>query len=780
MEKNYLKKELYKRIQNEESVVEIIQLQAANGLFYWDLDNPEHLWFNQSFWNQLGEATPNLENDTSSWKKHIHPDDALKLEKVSEKAIETTEEQNQECRFQDKTGEWIWFYLTLFPLPSPKEGVTRILGFLKNIQHKKHTENQIARNNKRLRKVLMNLGDLVMVLDPGFLIKEFYADETHAAFFKDLPPDLTGIGIRDLKLPSDFLFQLMEAMQEARMENTSIRLQFVLSLDEEEEHFSGTVSAIKNDQDQLVEFIFTSRNVTHKVKADNRLRELALVADKTSDLIFITDALGNITWVNQAFESKMEFSLEEIKGKKPSDLFFQHSSATETRNRLNEAMKKRHSAHATLLNYSKAGKPIWMEISMDPVFNEVGHCSHFIVIGRDISQKMESNMELERTREILLTTNRVAKIGSWNYDVATDTVFWSDVTKEIHEVSPDFQPKVQEVLEFYKEGPSRQRYFEVAMRAFQEGIPYDEEFQIVTANGNEVWVRTIGQVEKKDGMVSRLFGTFQNIDSFKNAENEIRKSALLLKNLANQVPGALYQYVVLDSGHAYFPFVSDGIEQIAGTTPEEVKSNPNLLSEMIHPEDLEKVNLAISTSFETLNKWEETFRVNTKMGKTIWVRGISKPERIENGVTWYGILMDITEERQFAEILKRSEHTYKSLFQHTSDAVMLLDDSRFFECNPATLKIFGCTSFEQFYQCHPADVSPEFQPDGTTSLEAANQQILKAFEMGSNSFEWLHKRLDTQENFEAEVLLTAMDLEGRKFLQAVVRDISGKKKKPMN
>ena len=120
------------------------------------------------------------------------------------------------------------------------------------------------------------------------------------------------------------------------------------------------------------------------------------------------------------------------------------------------------------------------------------------------------------------------------------------------------------------------------------------------------------------------------------------------------------------------------------------------------------------------------------------------------------------------------EQKYRTLYESTSDAVMLLNEQNFFDCNPATLKIFGCTTREQFLGKHPSKFSPEFQPGGQASASLSQQRIETALREGTCRFEWWHCRLDGSE-FPAEVWLTAMDIGGEKVLQAVVRDITQRK-----
>ncbi|MEA1951780.1 MAG: ATP-binding protein, partial [Planctomycetota bacterium] len=134
-------------------------------------------------------------------------------------------------------------------------------------------------------------------------------------------------------------------------------------------------------------------------------------------------------------------------------------------------------------------------------------------------------------------------------------------------------------------------------------------------------------------------------------------------------------------------------------------------------------------------------------------------------------------ERNQSEVeLRRSEMMFRTLYNSTSDAVMLLDEKGFFDCNDAALRIFACKDKAEFCSKHPADLSPAEQPCGTNSMTLANQRIATAMKNGSNHFEWIHKRLDAGETFPCEVLLNVMDMDGQQVIQATVRDITKRKR----
>ncbi|MDY6775987.1 MAG: PAS domain S-box protein [Halobacteria archaeon] len=129
--------------------------------------------------------------------------------------------------------------------------------------------------------------------------------------------------------------------------------------------------------------------------------------------------------------------------------------------------------------------------------------------------------------------------------------------------------------------------------------------------------------------------------------------------------------------------------------------------------------------------------------------------------------------RDVTEIQKREEK-YRSLFENTRDALMLLDRDGFFDCNETTVDLFGVGSVEEFVDYAPWELSPSTQPDGSDSKQAALSYVEKAFEEGEAFFEWTHTREDGTD-FPAEVKLSRFEYEGEPALHALVRDITERK-----
>lgn len=220
-------------------------------------------------------------------------------------------------------------------------------------------------------------------------------------------------------------------------------------------------------------------------------------------------------------------------------------------------------------------------------------------------------------------------------------------------------------------------------------------------------------------------------------------------------------------------------KEMLGYTEHEFPNTGTVWVDHIHPDDKESALSALQDYFAgNQSFFVIEYRIRCKDGSWKWILARGKlVSRDANGnpLRMIGTHTDISSRKHSEDSLQRSESKFRTLFNSTSDAVMLLDENGFFDCNKATLALFGCATLEEFCAKHPKDLSPPNQPCGTSSLILANQRITTAMEKGNLRFEWLHKRADSDENFSAEVLLSAMTLDDKPVLQATVRDITERK-----
>ncbi len=137
------------------------------------------------------------------------------------------------------------------------------------------------------------------------------------------------------------------------------------------------------------------------------------------------------------------------------------------------------------------------------------------------------------------------------------------------------------------------------------------------------------------------------------------------------------------------------------------------------------------------------------------------------------VFRDVSEEYRQRAQLRESEERHRVLFEHSPDAYLLLDRGIITACNGAAEHLLRGRR-HQIVGCTPVDLSPEWQPDGRRSAEAATAKIAEALETGAHGFEWRHRRFDNTE-FWAAVSLSQTRLEGRPVLFVTLRDITAQK-----
>ncbi|WP_049967395.1 PAS domain-containing protein [Haloferax prahovense] len=153
-----------------------------------------------------------------------------------------------------------------------------------------------------------------------------------------------------------------------------------------------------------------------------------------------------------------------------------------------------------------------------------------VMVFQSLSEQKAREDELERSRDFLERTQRISKVGGWELDLTADTLAWTDQTKRIHEVPLDYEPNVDDAIEFYA-AEDRDRVRELLDRCRSEGIPWEDEYRLVTAEGSELWVRTRGEPVIRDGRVAALRGTIQDVTARRTRERELERTNAELEAL---------------------------------------------------------------------------------------------------------------------------------------------------------------------------------------------------------------------------------------------------------
>ncbi|MBD2177314.1 response regulator [Pseudanabaena sp. FACHB-1998] len=148
-----------------------------------------------------------------------------------------------------------------------------------------------------------------------------------------------------------------------------------------------------------------------------------------------------------------------------------------------------------------------------------------------------------------------------------------------------------------------------------------------------------------------------------------------LEQISRNIPGVIYQYRLRPDGSSYFPYASQGIRDIYGVTPEEVRQDASSVFQAIHLDDINLVGDSIQESAQNLTIWQCEYRVRFADGRIIWLHGHATPEREPDGSTlWHGYIKEITNWKQAEINLRKNEAKLREAYAEQNALFAAMSD----------------------------------------------------------------------------------------------------------
>jgi diguanylate cyclase (GGDEF)-like protein/PAS domain S-box-containing protein len=241
------------------------------------------------------------------------------------------------------------------------------------------------------------------------------------------------------------------------------------------------------------------------------------------------------------------------------------------------------------------------------------------------------------------------RAGTWEWNLDTGTVVINDrwahmLGYELEELEPMTYELWQSLTH-----PEDAEHAWSRMAAYLRGdIPHFEcVLRIRHRDGHWRWIHTRGQ-RLEDGLVSAHWVCGTHLDISEERETQHR-----LQRLAESLPGVIYTFVMERSGRFHFTYVSSKSMDFYGIPAEDSLRDPDVLFDIILPEDRDLVMNSTTESAETMSEWRCQYRVRLD-DHIRWMEGVAQPEKDEVGrIVWHGMVMDITERKQLELELER-------------------------------------------------------------------------------------------------------------------------------
>jgi len=532
---------------------------------------------------------------------------------------------------------------------------------------------------------------------------------------------------------------------------------------------STILSPIKDDAGHVSMVGIYSRNLTEYKKIQNALKDseeqLRVTLASIGDGVIATDANSNVILMNSVAENLTGWKFDDALGKPLTAVFQILSGHTRLPivNPVGDVLatgRIRQLANGILL-ISRDGREYQISDSAAPIRDENGNIRGVVLNFRNMTLEYQRRKILQRTQfsidhaplEIYLLDKDGRYVYANNLAKANFGLTDTSITgTTIFDINP---------------GIDRQWWEKLKRDVMLQGVVHCESTHR-TADGHTypVDVRYY-RVNLDDVDYLCIFAI--DISSKKQAEEQRQ---MILEAAGDGIFGVdAFGNIIFMNPAAYKLFGYEDDELVGRPLKEILCSNDS--EDSAYVMELCPMVLAYTCGIESHIDDEMLPR---KDGSRFPAEYIARPLKRKNEIIGAVVtLRDMTEKKKTESALRASEEQYRSLFESSRDAVIIMDEAgTFLNANDSAVKLFGYRTISELQGLNPMDTSPKTQPEGLASETLAKIRFKQALNEGGSFFEWQHKRKDGSE-FLGEVSLNPVMYRGHRAMQAVLRDITARK-----
>ncbi|WP_438862621.1 diguanylate cyclase [Neptunicella sp.] len=328
--------------------------------------------------------------------------------------------------------------------------------------------------------------------------------------------------------------------------------------------------------------------------------------------------------------------------------------------------------------------------------------------------------------------------------------------------------------DFLSEDDDKQAELLALRDHMQRAESFDTVLKSHRKDGCSYWNKiSIDPVRNESGDTTHFISTQSDITEFHKAQQALDEQDDLLRQLSEQVPGAMYQFKLDQKLKPSFPYLNDGIRKMYGLTPTQLQIDPELVNTAIHPDDLKSVQKSILDSRRTLNIWRGEYRViKPQFG---WRENHAKPIKMDDGsVVWHCYLTDITERKSLEENLLKANNRLETAQQVARIGYWSINlDSGDIYCANVIYDILGVSSLKKMKLSsllsitHQEDISllsEQLNNAKQTGLLNVEHRIIR----NDGSERWIHHLANTAKTESGHDIIlegTIQDITERKLLE---------------
>ena len=348
---------------------------------------------------------------------------------------------------------------------------------------------------------------------------------------------------------------------------------------------------------------------------------LDAIIENLPSIVFVKDAASlRFVRFNKAAEDILGYSKSEVLGKSDQDLFPAEEAAILMAKEW-EILENNSPLTISEAEVITRNQQIRiLQTKKIPLYDHSGKVKYLLAIAEDITERKNIEMVLQKHQMALSEAQKLARLGNWEYDMATKKSTWSAEMFHIFGCNSDLgEPTVQEIFKFY--APEEfTKLLNTVQNALDSGDSYHVTLKAFKTDGTEIYTECRGRPEfAPEGKVVRLFGTVQDVTEREEITIALQESQHLINRITEATPNFLYIYDIIVNKNVY---VNRSVFETLGYTPAEIQAmGANLFKTICHPDDLALVyeNIAKCHHLHDNEVIELEYRIKDAQGGWRWL-----------------------------------------------------------------------------------------------------------------------------------------------------------------
>ncbi|MCT7995005.1 PAS domain S-box protein [Laspinema olomoucense] len=434
------------------------------------------------------------------------------------------------------------------------------------------------------------------------------------------------------------------------------------------------------------------------------------LVETSRDLIWSLDQEGRWTFVNPAAQEIYGYAPQEMLGR----FFFEFMDPEQGVK--DRQMFDRLQAGESVFPYEtqhrcQDGTPVFLSFNGVLMRDELGNIIGTTGTATDITHRKQAESALQESQQKLAIHLQQTPLAAIEWNLKFEVSNWNPAAERLFGYTRE-EILGHHALELIPEKVQWEVNEEVLQALLhQEGGIYSTN-ENQTKDGRVIiceWHNT--PLVDSEGQMIGVASLVQDVTEKFVAIRALEQSEARFQKLADNIPGLIYQSIIHQDGSVSFPFLSSGCLDVMEVDPDYMKQHPNILGEMIHPEDRPSYERSIAAKIQPMEPWRWEGRFIMRSGKLKWLQCVARAEQQENGdILWEGVMIDITDRKLAEKAVTQSEAKWRSLIQNSSDMITILEpDGTIRYHSPSVERILGYYPEELIGQktsvfVHPDDV----------------------------------------------------------------------------